>query len=408
MTSGPCDWPVSYASCGSCEALTGMEESEQAEVEAMAAEFLWHWTGKVFGLCPVTVRPCRSDCTAGRSTFYGSGPYADGSAPWGPVLIQGEWFNLRCGQCASDGCSCSGATPSLLLPGPVAEITEVLIDGAVLSPDAYRVDNSSYLVRTDGGGWPACQDLASPADSSSAGEVERAAAATPVVGTILEKGDPSDPFLQVSFEDFPWPTTYGTLSLNGLGYDNVTGPFSELPNPLTAVINFPPDPVDSSVGDLVITLAEAPGWEARIELPWFLAPGEPATAQVTDPSALPTADEDNPAANTFQITYQRGVPVPTGGQLAAGLLACEYAKALCNDSSCQLPKRVQSISRQGVTVAAVLDSFDDIDTGHTGIWLIDSWVASVTKSAPRWPSRVYNVDMVRPVGAMRRTTWPTP
>src|SRR3546814_4772015 len=50
--------------------------------------------------------------------------------------------------------------------------------------------------------------------------------------------------------------------------------------------------------------------------------------------------------------------------ISAGRLANELAKAACNDKSCGLPQRVQSITRQGVTVA-VLDSFDDIDTGHT-------------------------------------------
>lgn len=82
---------------------------------------------------------------------------------------------------------------------------------------------------------------------------------------------------------------------------------------------------------------------------------------------------------TWQVTYDDGIPVPLGGQIAAGVLTEEFAKASCNDKSCQLPQRVQSITRQGVTIA-MLDAFDDIDKGHTGIWLIDSWVASVTKT----------------------------
>jgi hypothetical protein len=106
--------------------------------------------------------------------------------------------------------------------------------------------------------------------------------------------------------------------------------------------------------------------------------------------------------NTWSVTYQQGKPVPVGGQIAAGLLACELAKAACGDKSCGLPQRVQSITRQGVTVA-VLDAFDDIDTGHTGIWLIDSWVASVTKRPRRW--RVLSPDRRQPtVGRVQ--TWP--
>lgn len=102
------------------------------------------------------------------------------------------------------------------------------------------------------------------------------------------------------------------------------------------------------------------------------------------------------------VTYERGVPVPAGGEIAAGVLALELAKGACNDNTCQLPKRFQTISRQGVTVAA-LDSFEDVDKGHTGIFLIDSWVASMTRPPVR-PS-VLSPDIPR--HATRRSTWMT-
>lgn len=85
---------------------------------------------------------------------------------------------------------------------------------------------------------------------------------------------------------------------------------------------------------------------------------------------------------TWSINFDWGIPAPTGGQVAAGLLAMELAKALCGDSSCQLPRRVTTITRQGISMA-VLDGFDDLDKGRTGIWLIDSWVASVNSSTLR-------------------------
>lgn len=88
---------------------------------------------------------------------------------------------------------------------------------------------------------------------------------------------------------------------------------------------------------------------------------------------------DSTEEGTWEVTYQRGYAVPVGGQIAAGMLAVELAKAACNDSTCQLPKRLQSVTRQGVTMA-VLDSFEDLDQGKTGVWLIDSWVASVRLS----------------------------
>jgi hypothetical protein len=105
--------------------------------------------------------------------------------------------------------------------------------------------------------------------------------------------------------------------------------------------------------------------------------------------------------DTWGITYDKGYPVPAGGQIAAGLLANELAKAACNDRSCGLPQRVQTVTRQGVTIA-VLDAFDDIDEGHTGIWLIDSWVASVVRRPRRM--RVLSPDRMPP--RYRQQTWP--
>jgi hypothetical protein len=93
--------------------------------------------------------------------------------------------------------------------------------------------------------------------------------------------------------------------------------------------------------------------------------------------------------NTFEVTYVRGIPVPIGGQVAAGSLACELAKAACGDESCALPQRLQSITRQGLTVAMQLEgeTFDS----QTGIWAIDSWVASVNK--PKSFVSVRSVDI---------------
>lgn len=107
------------------------------------------------------------------------------------------------------------------------------------------------------------------------------------------------------------------------------------------------------------------------------------------PSRQDLAADPATDPHTFEITYWRGVPVPVGGQVAAGILAREFAKALCNDSSCALPQRVQTVTRQGVTVA-VLDEFKNVERGRTGLWAVDSWVASVTR--PRRPAKVYSPD----------------
>ena len=99
----------------------------------------------------------------------------------------------------------------------------------------------------------------------------------------------------------------------------------------------------------------------------------------TDGEAWPDCQDGsvaNGSVGTWSISYRHGQPVPHGGQLAAGVLACEIAKSLCNDSSCALPKRVQSITRQGVSVA-FLDPMDFLADGRTGVYLVDLWLNSV-------------------------------
>ena len=97
---------------------------------------------------------------------------------------------------------------------------------------------------------------------------------------------------------------------------------------------------------------------------------------------------------SFVVTYQAGYPVPAGTGLITSLLACELALALCQADSCRLPRRVQSMTRQGVTI-----SFSDLDDGRTGLPEVDMWV-----SAQRRPPRratVWSPDVVVP----RQTTW---
>lgn len=82
----------------------------------------------------------------------------------------------------------------------------------------------------------------------------------------------------------------------------------------------------------------------------------------------------------WEVNYTRGAALPDPGAIAVGTLAIEFWKAYTGDRDCQLPTRLSSITREGVSVT-VLDTFEDLDgSGHTGIWLVDSWVASVTKT----------------------------
>lgn len=247
VRQAPCEW----GTLGDCQALAEVPEPVKAALVTWATSHLWRWTGRRYGVCPVTIRPRRVDC--GTSTFAG-----DGLGGWSPVLVAGVWRNIGCGACAGR-CGCDGDAPEIRLPGPVEEVTAVTIDGVLLDAAAYRVDDHCTLVRHDGGRWPGCQDL-----------------------------------------------------------------------------------------------------------------------------SLPAGEE-----GTWTVAYRWGTPVPVDGQLAAGMLACELAKAYVGADDCSLPERVQTVTREGVTVG-FLDPFDGLDQGKTGVWPVDAWVASVTRTPQR--AQVWSPD----------------
>lgn len=266
--SAPCDWPIDFADCATPPGWEGSHPSENGEPSdrerftEMAAALLWNWTGRVFGVCEATIRPCRTGCGYSRGSTYEGGLRTG----FQPALIGGRWYNLSCGDCLNVPCSCSltDSPRALILPGPVQEITEIVIGGEPLDENAYRVERKRVLVRTDGGVWQGCQNLLNDKDDEGS---------------------------------------------------------------------------------------------------WY-------------------------------ITYKRGVPVPIGGQLAAGRLAVELYKAFCGDSDCALPDRVQSVTRQGVSVDIMQTEFEAYQAGQTGIWSVDSWVASITTPQAR-SARVLSPDLMR-------------
>lgn len=141
----------------SCCNLTGVSPSASGTYLQAATDILYQLTAQQFGLCTFTFRPCRHDCYGNAWPFDGGNWWQWGSTYPRPILFDGAWFNLTCGSC-SGTCSC-GPLEEAWLPGPVHAVVEVKVNGVVLSPTAYRVDDFRKLVRTDGGRWPVCQNL---------------------------------------------------------------------------------------------------------------------------------------------------------------------------------------------------------------------------------------------------------
>ena len=159
---GFCGWPVTIPA----EWVTEWDEASpelRATAESIAGQVLWTLTGEVFTVCEQTVRPCFAPVDS-RSTYHGRAGRA-GAVFW-PGLVSGD-------PTASGPCGCSTdcrhvGQDRVALPGPVASIIEVVIDGTVIDRATYRVQNRRWLRRTDGQLWPQHQDLNAADDGAGA------------------------------------------------------------------------------------------------------------------------------------------------------------------------------------------------------------------------------------------------
>jgi hypothetical protein len=251
-------WPVDESACPE---FSDYSPHIKALAKAYAGESLRLLTGFRVGGCPITVRPCSIACVSTSSAWF---QYGAGWAPY--INSAGVWVN---GCCGANDCGHLG-TAAITLPGPVGEVTEVLVDGVVVDPSLYRVDNGSQLIRLDGNPWPTTQDM-------------------------------------------------------------------------------------------------------------LLAPTE---------------------AGTFAVTYLRGVPVDGMGARAAGVLACEFGRAL-SGLNCALPTSVTSITRQGVSMTLEVGAFPG---GVTGIREVDIYIERWNPGHLRAATKIWSPDLVNP----RATTWVSP
>jgi hypothetical protein len=97
---------------------------------------------------------------------------------------------------------------------------------------------------------------------------------------------------------------------------------------------------------------------------------------------------------TFAVTYHYGVPPPQSGILAASVLAGQLGLDQ-SGSDTRLPRRVTSISRQGMT-AMIVDVMDFLKEGLTGIYEVDLFLHWANPSGSKMRSFVWSPDIGRP------------
>lgn len=128
----------------------------------MASEVLYALSANKFpGWCQSVIRPCQN------MGCWGGGPMGVQFLDRGHVIWTGRGWESDQG----DPCACGAWLQKIRMPGTAQEIIEVMISGVVLDPSAYRLDPDSSLLRTDGGAWPICQNLAADGDAPGAFQV---------------------------------------------------------------------------------------------------------------------------------------------------------------------------------------------------------------------------------------------
>lgn len=174
---GVCNnWITSEDLLGGCCPLLSPEVDPQTVENAItiATNLLFRLSGRQFpGLCELTVRPCSSSgCNGCANGGWWAGA---GWSSWWWNSAVGSWsvaYPFTSAELLNGLCGCAGRCElsSVILPNPVASVSEVVINGEVLASSAYRVVNFRRLERIDGGHLPCSQDFTrdSAPDSSDA------------------------------------------------------------------------------------------------------------------------------------------------------------------------------------------------------------------------------------------------
>jgi hypothetical protein len=153
------DWGCAYTP----EQIAELDPAVKARSEQLAWATLQSLTGYQVAPCPLEVRPCTEGCS--HSSWLEApvftGGYQGGGTFQPAQNGDGFWVN-SCGCGRGDSCSCTRVS-EIFLPGPVGQIVEVSVDGVVLDPSTYRVDNNSQLVAQGDLVWPSCQDMTAAA-----------------------------------------------------------------------------------------------------------------------------------------------------------------------------------------------------------------------------------------------------
>jgi hypothetical protein len=360
------------------EEVAALDPVVKDRSEMLAWTSLQRLTGFRLALCSIVVRPCAARCNPGVwmeapvSGFPADGPYISG----------GRWYNA-CGCIDPNSCSCGPVSEVILPAQEVSGPIVVKINGGILDPSSYRVDNGNRLIRTDGGSWPLCQDMSEPESGAApyvftfeAGSTESPAyggtitfsrSGSTVTATIdAIAAQDIDPYLLAS--TFP--------DLIPLGY-RLAGSGRSITvqlDPEVVTASFP-DFTPPNLFGFYSTAAVTAGFHYQATITW----------ETTDPAPAGASE------NTFSVSYYPGIGPDDALNFAAGLLAVEWYKA-CTGKDCRLPNGATRVIRQGISFEVPADMFAN---GLSGIREVDNIVGAYNPYRLVSPSSVFNPDARR-------------
>lgn len=173
---GPCE-----AWCDSADVMPYAGYPGSVDLTKYAVEatmLLYELSGRQFtGTCTRTVRPCGVNPCGWWNTVEIGGSIFWLGGWWGSVYPGDGPWSSSLGMGGVSACGCTPLSRVRLSGYPVWSITEVLIDGAVVAPTTYRLDEWKYLTRvralsTDAiPFWPSCQNLDLPSTQPGTFEV---------------------------------------------------------------------------------------------------------------------------------------------------------------------------------------------------------------------------------------------
>jgi hypothetical protein len=162
-------WTTVEETVACCSVQIGSDTSLAEAAVVAASEILYEASGKRYpGVCERTVRPCRT-----RQCLYGQ-----------QVLSRGHLVGWD-GSCwGGYDCGCR-PTSQVKLAGRAREIVEVVIDGVVLDPSEYYLQDGRWLIRKSPSRWPWCQTIGLPDTEAGTWSVTYSyGKAPPVIGSM--------------------------------------------------------------------------------------------------------------------------------------------------------------------------------------------------------------------------------